>query len=186
MSGNQLLTDDEWLALFDDIRYTAFRLELQPAYNEPNEKDSLRRFLAGEQVVSDDIPGWATWVTIVRSLTERGGRMERVRVHEDPPTDYQRWERALGDANVEAGEVIWYLTREQAHQSGLLPDAGRVDWWLFDSHKLVQMHFDEEFTRVRNELVTDPAAVVRANVWRDLALCHARRLAREGQVEGAA
>ncbi|MGH3728669.1 MAG: DUF6879 family protein [Micromonosporaceae bacterium] len=177
------LNDDEWWQFFTEIEYTAFRLELQPEYRVADEQESFQRFLAGEPAMPEDVDGGDEWFSLVRDLTKRGGRMERVRVQEDPPTDYQRWERAWGRWNAEAGERIWYITRQQAHDVGLLPAAGNVDWWLFDSHKLVQMHFDSDGNRGRTELVSDPDAVVRANVWRDTALYHAQRIGTLGTVE---
>ena len=181
----RLLNSEEFWSLFTEINYSAFRLELQPLYREDEEEESLRKFLAGEPTdPAVDVEGCLPWWELVRDLTRRGGRMERVRVHEDPPTDYQRWERWLGRWNEEAGEVIWYPTRAQAHEFGLLPAGGDVDWWLFDSHRLVQMHFDADGNRIRTELVSDPEAVVQANVWRDLALYHARRLAAAEPVKG--
>lgn len=180
----RLLNDEEFLSEFTKIEYTAFRLELQPVYRVADEQVSIRKFLAGEPMdPAADIEGCKPWWKLVGELTERGGRMERVRVFEDPPTDYQRWERTLGKWNEDAGEVIWYITREQAHEIELLPAAGNVDWWLFDSQELVQLHFDSDGNRERTELVTDPEAVVQANVWRDLALYHARRIGTVGPVE---
>lgn len=87
-----------------------------------------------------------------------------------PPTDYQRWERWIGRWNVEAGEKMHYLTRAKAYEIGLLPAAGDVDWWLLDSSRLIMMWFDEVGHRISNELVTDPATVVQACAWRDLAV----------------
>ncbi|MGH3714349.1 MAG: DUF6879 family protein [Micromonosporaceae bacterium] len=171
------LTYGEWEAEFDKIKYTAFRLELQPAYHVEEEQRSLRDFLAGRLAEPTDDERVYPWRQMVRELTARGGRMERVRVFEDPPTDYQRWLRWVSKGNVEAGEVQWYVTRQQAHEFGLLPAAGNVDWWLFDSGRLLEMHFGEDGKMVKRELVTDPDVVVQANAWRDLALCNARRIA---------
>ncbi|MGH3647288.1 MAG: DUF6879 family protein [Micromonosporaceae bacterium] len=177
----RVLNDDEWESLFDQIKYTAFRLELQPAYDVSYEQEPLRRYLAGELTdpwkYKDETHEWCR---LVSALTQRGGRMERVRVFEDPPTDYQRWLRWASEVNVAMGELQWYVTRQQAHDFGLLPPAGNVDWWLFDSEKLIQMHFQPDGQKLRYELVDDPATVVQANGWRDMALYHARRI--EGAV----
>lgn len=105
--------------------------------------------------------------------------MHRVRVHEEPPNDYQQWERWIDPWNIAAGERIDYLTRQQARTIGLLPDAGNLDWWLLDDNRLIVMHFDAEHRRVLNELVTDPARVRQARMWRDLAIRHARPRERE-------
>lgn len=153
-------------------RQLAFHLELQPEYREPGEATSIARFLAGEP--SDptvDYPGFTTWMDTVRAIVDRGGRMVRVRVHEDPPNGYQRWLRWLGGWNVDAGETIHYLTRAKAYEIGLLPDAA-VDYWLIDDQHLLTSHFDADGTWTGTELVTDPSAVAKARAWRDLAVRH--------------
>lgn len=171
------LTADEFGRLLAGVRHTAFRLELQPVYREPTEADSVAAFLAGQPGNPMDIPGATEWWQAVSALVAGGGRVERVRVQEDPPTDYQMWERWLDKAfNRQAGEQIRYMGRGQAHACGLLPAAGDVDWWLLDSSQLVRMWFDGHGNRIRTELTTDPAAVVQANVWRDLAVHHSAPL----------
>ena len=74
---------------------------------------------------------------------------------------------------VGAGEDIRYLTRSRAREQGL-PDH---DYWLFDSRKLVLMHFDDADDRlVEVEIIEDdPAQIVLHNHWRDAARHHALR-----------
>lgn len=168
-----LLTDDEFAEQLRTFDHTAFRLELQPAYSEPSEHDTVAKFLAGDPEPPTDVPGLSAWFQQINELTQQGKRVERVRVHDEPPTDYQRWERWIGRWNVEAGERISYLTREKAHEIGLLPAAGDVDWWLLDSTRLILMRFDEVGHRINNELVTNPATIVQACAWRDLAVHYA-------------
>lgn len=169
----KILTGAEFAALFPAVKHEAFRLELQPAYREPNEQRCLTAWLAGHQTDPlMDMPGAQEWFAMVAALTRRGGRMERVRVHEEPPTDYQRWLQWLGAWNTEAGEVLRYLTRRRAQQIGLLPAAGDVDWWLLDDRTLVQMRFDTHGNRIHTELETRRAALEQARRWRDLALKH--------------
>lgn len=171
------LNAQEFLDSLASVQHTAFRLELQPVYREPSESASVEAFLAGRAGRPSDIPGAQDWYDLVAGLVASGGRIARVRVHEDPPTDYQRWERWLDENwNSPAGEHIHYMTRRRAHEVGLLPTAGDVDWWLLDSHQLIQMHFDGHGNRVRTELTTDPVAVVQANLWRDLAVHHSAPL----------
>jgi hypothetical protein len=107
--------------------------------------------------------------------------MERVRVQEDPPTDYQRFERWLDQWNIPAGEVMRYMTLQRAREAGLLPAAGVNDWWLLDSARLIVMRFDGSGCRIASELVTDPARVLQACQWRDLAV-HYSVLARLSDV----
>jgi hypothetical protein len=167
------LSDAEFWDHLHRFQHSAFRLELQPDYREPGETDLADAWLAGEPVDPLADPGLAEWFRRVREHVSAGRTVERVRVHHDPPTDYQRWERWLGAWNASAGERIGYLTTSQAQQIGLLPAAGSEDWWLYDDAWLLVMRFHYG-RRVANEIVTDPAAVFQARSWRDLAVSHAR------------
>jgi hypothetical protein len=172
MTESRVLTPAEFGQVIHEFEHTAFRLELQPAYLEPEEAGLLAAFLRGEPEPPTTVPELAQWYEHVAQHVQRGKRIERVRVQEDPPTDYQRFERWLDPWNIRAGEVMRYLTRQRAHEIGLLPAAGNTDWWLLDSSKLIVMHFDADSRRVHNELVTDPTAVIQACKWRDLAVHH--------------
>ncbi len=44
------------------------------------------------------------------------------------------------------------------------------DFWLFDSRTLLWLDYDAAGHLVSAELVEDPAVIVRANSWRDVAL----------------
>jgi hypothetical protein len=148
----------EQLKTFD---LSAFRLELQPAYREPVEAEAVARFLAGKAELPTKIGSLRAWFEQVADLTLAGRTVRRVRVHEDPPTPYQRWERWVGTWNTQAGEEIRYMTRAEAHRVGLLPAAGDTDWWLLDSDRLIVMTFDGKGHRIKTELVTDDTMVKR-------------------------
>ena len=162
------LTNKEWAQALRTFDRTAFRLELQNEYDEP--AGTVARFLAGNPQDPDDVPEFREWATTIRSLTDQGKRIERVRVHHDPPSDYQRWERWAAQQTTAAGEVIRYMTRQRAHEVGLLPMAGPDDWWLLDDDRLVIMKFGSGGRLVASHLVTDPEYVSRARRWRDLAV----------------
>lgn len=70
-----------------------------------------------------------------------------------PLTDYSRFGVWCAQFTNGAGEDIRYLTRDQA-QAEKLP---AHDYWLFDSRKLVQMHFDDEDHFLGGEIISDPA-----------------------------
>ena len=125
---------------------------------------------AGHPFPATEVPELRDWYIQVAAQTRVGKTVERVRVQQDPPTGYQRFERWLDQWNLRAGETMGYLTHAQAHAVGLLPAVGQVDWWLLDSSRLLLMHFDETGHRVGNELSTDPAAVAQACAWRDLVI----------------
>ncbi len=180
-----VLRPAEFAAQLRDFSFTAFRLEFQRQYREAGEPEAVQKFLAGRPDPAPANPGLRDWYNQVAEQTTAGRRIERVRIHDDPPTAYQRWERWIDTWNRDAGEVIHYLTRQQAHAVGLLPAAGAlipgddatgdVDWWLLDSNRLIMMRFDEVGQRIHNQLVVDPATVVKACAWRDLAVHHSAR-----------
>jgi len=86
-----MLSRTEFEQLFDTFTRSAWRLEIQDTYDEPEEREPLRRFLAGEP---DDFAWIADWWAWIRSITQAGKRFERVRVVFDPISDYQRFELA--------------------------------------------------------------------------------------------
>jgi hypothetical protein len=167
-----LLSEAGFLEAVLSFEHTAFRLELQRSYAEPHEAPQFAAFLRGDPQPGPDDPELRDWYRSVAEHVAQGGRMERVRVQEDPPTDYQRFERWLDQWNIEAGEVMRYMTRDRAHEVGLLPAAGTADWWLIDSARLIVMRFNSAGHRIANELVTDPETVLQACKWRDLAVHH--------------
>ena len=162
------LTNGEWAEALRTFDRTAFRLELQREYEEP--AATVERFLAGSPQDPDDVPEFREWAAEIRTLTDQGKRIERVRVHDDPPNGYQRWERWAAQQTIAAGEVIRYMSRPRAHEVGLLPAAGPDDWWLLDDDRLVVMTFTGDGRLVAAHLDTDADRVSLARGWRELAV----------------
>ncbi|MBR7676367.1 hypothetical protein KDA82_25845 [Streptomyces daliensis] len=135
----------------DGFEETAWRWETRRAYGVPHESEDFQRFLRGEPPCRDlDRP----WLVTMRALREEGKRVGRVRVLDQPPTDYQRW--LLEDVldSVEAGEDIRYLPRAEADGLGV----SMRDFWLFDSRTLGLFHYDGDIS-LGMELRQDPAEV---------------------------
>lgn len=176
MTQGHLLADDEFLPEVLGFERTAFRLELQAAYAEPEEDALFAAFLRGEAESPLAVPELRSWYEDIAARVSAGARVERVRVQQDPPTDYQRFERWLDRWNLPAGEIMRYMTEQLAYEVGLLPAAAGADWWLLDSARLVVMRFDRAGHRISNELVADAAAVTRACTWRDLAIRHSTQV----------
>lgn len=160
------LVGSEFGQLFRTFEHTAFRLETRDSYDSPTESAALAQFIAGEPVNLDWFQGW---LAMIRELTSNGLRFTRVRVVSLPLSDYSRFGVFCSQYTNSAGEDIRYLSRDNA--AGL-PD---YDYWLFDSRKLVRMHFDEQDRFLGGEVVTDAEAVVQHNYWRDAALHKAIR-----------
>ena len=150
----------EFGQLFHTFEHTAFRLETRDHYKSANETTAFAQFVAGESVEM----GWfQNWLSMIREATAAGRRFARVRVVSFPLTEYSRFGVFCSEYTNEAGEDIRYLRRDDA--TGL-PD---YDYWLFDSSKLVRMHFDDNENFLGGELIEDPAVIVQHNYWRDAA-----------------
>jgi hypothetical protein len=106
----------------------------------------------------------------VRKWTEQGKTIARVRIIDDPPTDYQRWSLWASQWHRDAGEDIRYLRRKTAHNLGIGPG----DWQLFDHRRLVLMAFTDTGEPASKTLITVPAVIARHRSWRAEAIAHAR------------
>ena len=135
----------DWPGLFGRFEHTCFRLETLQRYEEPGEADAVQSFLARQEPVI--YPDKAAWLAVVS----------------EPLTDYLRFEIGWSyRLNADAGEDI-RISRAAA----ALP---RDDYWLFDSRAMARLHYDGDGRLTGVELTDDPAAVVQAGYWRDVAL----------------
>ena len=141
---------------------------MRDQYNSPAEVEPYRKFIAGEH---DDLAWFQNWLDMVREATAEGRRFSRVRVVSTPLTDYSRFGLWTSGFTNKAGDDIRYLTRGQAEATSL----PKHDYWLFDSRKLVVMHFGDDDRFVSAEVIEDQAAIVQHNYWRDAAWHHAIR-----------
>lgn len=112
-----------------------------------------------------------SWLDLIREATAAGRRFSRVRIVSLPLTDYSRFGVWCAQFTNDAGEDIRYLPRPTAEAAGL---PGH-DYWLFDSRKLVRMHFDDNDAFLGGEFIDDPEQIVNHNYWRDAAWHHAVR-----------
>jgi hypothetical protein len=150
----------------------AFRIEGEPAYRtSPDETEALAEFLAGSPGPPSKFPVWQSWLDQVRVWTSPpfDKTIARVRVIDNPPTDYQRWSLWCARWHHAAGEDIRYLPRETAEALGI----PRGDWQLFDYSRLVLMAFTATGETAGKTLVTDSAVIRRYQTWRGLAARHA-------------
>jgi hypothetical protein len=166
------ITEDEFLAAVRGFRSSAFHFEDQPAYLIDIERADLERFLAGDPVLPPDSDLWRPWLERVGRLKAEGKRITRVRILEEPPTDYQRWLLWATPWNEAAGEEIRYMPRSRAEHIGL--PLGH-DWWLLDDERVLLTYFTPS-GEIRQKILSDkPGDVARYRIWRDLAVTHAER-----------
>lgn len=140
-------------------------METRDLYNSPREVESFRKFMLGEP----DASYHQGWLEMVRTARAEGRLFSRVRVVSVPLTDYSRFSLWVAGYTREAGDDILYLTRDQADAT----DLPNHDYWLFDSCKLLMMHFGDDDRFVGADVIEDPAIIVQHNYWRDVARHHA-------------
>lgn len=151
--------------LFRDFAATAWRLEVRTSYGLLADDQPYQEFLAGRE---PDLSWFTPWLGLIRGQVRvRGKQVRRVRVVDQPPSDYLRWEHYLNKWNAEAGEDIRYLHRPAA--DGLrLPG---YDFWIFDSSAVAFMTFaaSGEFTGpvvVEDDAVTRQHLAYQDAAWR--------------------
>ena len=146
----------------------AFRWEAQRRYTISYERADLARWVADGS--SPQGAWWSEWLGDITRLTrEEHSKIARVRVLDDPPTTYQRWELFLTPQNIAAGEDIRWLSRATARDLGM----PGYDWWLIDGQLIVITYNDAGEVATRT-LVTEPDEIDRHCAWRDLAVSHAQ------------
>ena len=152
MTG-RIIDRAEFERLVESFTASAWRLEIQGTYDEPEEREPLRRFLAGEPPDHEWMTDWFEWVA---ELTSQGRRMGRVRVLTEPLTDYLRFELSFTGPAVDAGEDIRVLSESAARELALPRD----DFWLFDDRLVAVLRFGD--TGVDSvEVIDDPPVVAR-------------------------
>ncbi|MEQ4208282.1 DUF6879 family protein [Actinopolymorpha sp. B9G3] len=163
--GN-LVSGEAFVDLFRRFEHTAYRLEVRTSYGSSEEDDAFPRFLAGEDPGLD---WFEPWLDLMREQTGHGKRVERVRLIDDPPSDYLRFELWGTPHNLAAGEDIRYLDRRKAPEL----DLPTHDYWLFDSRLVARLEFGQQDRFLGVTLDETPSIVVRHCYWRDAAWHHA-------------
>ncbi len=145
----------------DGFHHTAWRLEVRRTYDVDYSSARFRQFLRGED---PGVTGLEEWMDLMRHLVGEGKRVERVRLIDEPPTDYQRFMLHTATHNIAAGEDIRYLARSAAERLSL----PMLDVWLFDSREIGVFRYDGDRS-LGMELADDPAAVLEICQARDAA-----------------
>lgn len=163
------LRPGEFADLFRGFARGADRLEAQRLYAIGEERADLDLWLAGSPRPPSGIGWWKGWLDRVAGLARQGKRVRRVRVVDEPPTDYQQWQLWAGPWHAAAGEEILYLPRSRAERIGLPLDH---DWWILDDSRVIIMRYTEAGEPAGDELTDDPGTVAAYRAWRDLAVAH--------------
>ncbi|MET7680409.1 DUF6879 family protein [Streptomyces sp. NPDC005423] len=153
--------------LFSAFEHSAWRLEGRRRYARHERQPEYVAFTTGEHVHWDlhDL-----WSRNRRAQTALGKRFQRVRVIDEPYTEGQLYLLLQNTPrNAASGEDIRFLTRRRADELGLPGE----DFWIFDTHTVALLHFDEADESSGIELITAPADVLRYARVREAAWHHA-------------
>ncbi|MFB7716382.1 DUF6879 family protein [Nocardia sp. NPDC056100] len=162
----ELLTDEQWSALYASCARSALHLELRDVYAVPDEVERISAWRSGALSEAEDRQWWAPWLAMTREMTGRGVDMRRARVVSEPVSEYihYEWETTR---NPEGGEQVRWLPRHHTMELTLPP----VDFWLFDDRLVLFNHFDGDGRWAGNEQSDNPETVARyraafESVWR--------------------
>lgn len=160
----ELLTGTAFQSLFEDVQRSADRLETRDYYG--GDQPEVDAWLRGDIEEIPENDRRAAWLARIRQQTAAGIHWRRVRVVQEPPTDYQRFGLMSCRQNVDAGEDIRYLSHDRALAAGLPTH----DFWLFDGQRLALMYFGFDDRLIGAQIITDAQAGAQHRAWFEKAL----------------
>lgn len=161
-----------YLEVASSFTESAFRLETRQNYVGSGEDAALEAFRAGwpQPALDDDDLAYLQRVVEARN---RGAKWQRVHVVLVPLSEYLSFELTWEyGPNIDAGEEIGIVPLSAA--DSWPADLPRVDFWLFDSSTLFDLHYDDADTWLGLEEVRDPLRIAAACEWRNAALSRAQ------------
>jgi hypothetical protein len=164
-----IISAEEFQELFRTAGRSVKRLEMRRRTHIPAEQPEFRAFLTGDlpEVRESGLPNW--WTEMVNAHKVAGHVFRRVRVMDDPLTDYNRFMIWGARRNIDAGEDIRFLAMAAANELGL-PDH---DFWVYDSERMVELRFTDDGRIVGYDLFADLDSVARHEEWIDRAFAAA-------------
>lgn len=134
-----LISAEEFSGLFKTFTKEAFRLELLQQFLVPQEVKSLMDFRSGMNPPKEYLTEWGS---IIKNAKSRGAKMKRVRLIEEPITEYIKFEILWGyKRNVANGEEIRYI-KESIYEAFKTNVPILKDFWLFDEKICCLMEYD--------------------------------------------
>lgn len=150
----------EFFELFQRFTRSARRLESRSQSYVEEEQPRYRAFLAGE--LPETCGGEPTaWTEMVNRHAAAGRPFQRVRVMDEPLSDYNRYLLYRTPYNLAAGEDIRYLNRDSANRLDL-PDH---DFWVFDSGLVCLLRFTADGRPIGHDLIADRELAARHEEW---------------------
>ncbi|RSS87042.1 hypothetical protein EF903_17910 [Streptomyces sp. WAC05292] len=141
--------------LLDSARVQALHLELRDVYAVGEEREVYGAFLRDGSVPADDSAYWSGWLPLVERTVARGVKVARARIVSEPVTEYIRFDHAITDANIRAGEEVRWLGRRHASALALPGN----DFWLIDDRVVRWNIFSGDGEALDPDHTEDPAAI---------------------------
>ncbi len=150
------MNSEDFSALFDSFRHRVVRFEALPAYSVGGaEAERIQAFRDGRPRPERSVRT-SPWLARIATSTLEGKSWSRVRVVDNPLSEYQRFQLSSYVESQAVGEQITITPR------GAMPDHG-PDFWLFDDGFpgacAVLMHYHDDGRLDRRELVVDPGMI---------------------------
>lgn len=155
-----MLSPEEFLAHFDSAERSVSRLESRGHTDVPDERPEVRAFLLGELPELGERES-SEWTRMVDRHRLAGRPFRRVRVMDEPLTDYNRFMVHCGYGSAAIGEDVRYLARAEANAMDL-PDH---DFWVFDTARMIELRFTADGRPLQHDLITQPEVVARHEAW---------------------
>jgi hypothetical protein len=158
-----VLSPADFGRLFSEFDRSAFRLELLPVYQTPEEAEELAAYLSDGPPPAD-VGGDTEWRGMLRAGTAAGKQFSRVHVVRSPLSDYLRYECEWGYViNTGLGEDVRILDLSEVDYQSELPPR---DFWLFDDRTGVWQHYSPAGEYQGADLAT-PEEVERLRGWHE-------------------
>ena len=152
------MTAGDFDALFDEFTSTVVRLETLPEFRVGGaEQERIDAWRAGRPRPLRSVATDPWLARIARTTMSDGKVWRRVRILEDPPTEYQRYQLAGYVEAQTVGDQVRVAIRPD-----VLDDDG-PDFWLFDeglpTARAAVMHYDAEGRWLGWDLVAEASAL---------------------------
>ena len=141
--------------LISTFKKSAKRLEiLQEFHIEGGEWENFQKFKRGE--VAPAFPELVEWKEQLAEWTKQGKTVERVRVFENPLSDYLKYEILEAYAPCAlSGQKVNFVSRKQLEK--VVGKKQVKDFWIFDDKYVYEMDYDENHNYCGGRIVDGTA-----------------------------
>ena len=149
------LTPEEFGAQFDQFSEAVIRLETLPSYSVGGaEEERIQAWRDGLPRPERSVRTSPWLARIATTTVTKGKSWQRVRVVDEPLTEYQRYQLQSYVESQAAGEQVRIARRDQVSDDG-------PDFWLFDGVDgyAVVMRYDADGRWVGAERTEDPSVL---------------------------